>query len=280
VNDGSRDETWAQMSLVAAEDSRIVAVNLSRNFGHQLAVTAGLSLCRGDRCLIIDADLQDPPELLGQMMSRMDQGFDVVYGQRLSRAGETFFKRASAHLFYRLLGRIADISIPADTGDFRLMNRRAVDALNAMPEHHRFIRGMVSWVGMRQAAVFYARAARVAGSSKYPLSKMIRFALDAITGFSNRPLRLATYFGLIFSLATLVMIVFVLGLHLAGKTIAGWTSLALIMLAIASGQFLLMGVMGEYIGRLYIEAKRRPLFIIQEILTQPHLSEDDNAQRP
>ena len=205
-------------------------------------------------------------------MARMDDGCDVVYGQRTKREGETAFKRASAHLFYRLLGRLADVDIPPDTGDFRLMSRRAVDQLNAMPEQHRFIRGMVSWMGLRQEPLPYERAARFAGETKYPLGKMIRFAVDAITGFSIRPLRLATWLGLFFSLASMVLMTYVLTAYLFGQTINGWTSLTLIILMVSAVQFILMGVLGEYVGRLYVEAKKRPLFIVQEVLASPELT--------
>nr|WP_210350809.1 glycosyltransferase family 2 protein [Rhodoblastus acidophilus] len=272
VNDGSSDRTWDVMARFSAQDPRVVAVNLSRNHGHQLALSAGLSLARGDRVFIIDADLQDPPELLGEMMARMDAGADVVYGQRIERQGETRFKKLSAYLFYRVLDRLVDVSIPTDTGDFRLMSRRALDVLNAMPEHHRFIRGMVSWLGFRQEAVPYARAPRFADSSKYPLAKMIRFALDAITGFSIRPLRLASYLGFAVSLIALVMMLYALISYLLGNTVSGWTSMTLIILAVASVQFMLMGVIGEYLGRLYMESKRRPLYIIDEIRTSPSAS--------
>ena len=272
VNDGSSDGTWDLLAFLAAKDPHVVAVNLSRNHGHQLALSAGLQLCRGERVFILDCDLQDPPELLGAMMERMDDGCDVVYGQRTRREGETAFKKASAHLFYRLLGRLADVDIPPDTGDFRLMSRRAVDQLNAMPEQHRFIRGMVSWMGLRQEPLPYERAARFAGETKYPLGKMIRFAVDAITGFSIRPLRLATWLGLFFSLASMILMTYVLAAYILGQTINGWTSLTLIILMVSAVQFILMGVLGEYVGRLYVEAKKRPLFIVQEVLASPELT--------
>jgi dolichol-phosphate mannosyltransferase len=272
VNDGSTDASWAAMGEMAAHDAHIVAVNLSRNYGHQLALSAGLSLCRGERVFILDADLQDPPELLDKMMARMDAGCDVVYGQRIKRAGETAFKKTTAHIFYRVLERFADIKIPNDAGDFRLMSRRAVDVLNSMPEHHRFIRGMVSWIGLRQEPLAYERAQRFTGETKYPLSKMIRFAIDAITGFSMRPLRIASYLGFSFSLATVALMAYILINYFIGYTVSGWTSLALIILAVSSVQFVLMGVMGEYLGRLYIEAKRRPLFIVQDVVASPELT--------
>lgn len=265
VNDGSRDSSWSRMETLAQADPRIVAVNLSRNYGHQLALSAGLSLSCGKRVFILDADLQDPPELLGAMMARMDAGVDVVYGKRIKRDGETAFKTLSAYLFYRLLGRMVEIEIPADTGDFRLMSRRALDVLNRMPENHRFIRGLVSWIGFRQEPLFYERAARFAGETKYPLTKMLRFALDAITGFSVRPLRLASYLGVGFGLAGLMTLFYVFVSWLKGDTVQGWTSLIAVILVLGSAQLLVLGVMGEYVGRLYIESKRRPLYVIQDI---------------
>lgn len=272
VNDGSKDSTWRIMGEISKADRHVVAINLSRNHGHQLALSAGLQMCRGERVFVLDADLQDPPELLPQMMARMDDGCDVVFGQRVKREGETIFKKASAYAFYRLLDRMVDIDIPTDTGDFRLMSRRAVDVLNSMPEHHRFIRGMVSWIGLRQEALPYDRAARFAGETKYPLSKMIRFAIDAITGFSVRPLRAASYFGIYFGSASLILLAYVFIHYFLGHSVEGWTSLAVIVLTLGSVQLLVAGVMGEYLGRLYMESKGRPLFIIQEIISSPELS--------
>jgi polyisoprenyl-phosphate glycosyltransferase len=267
VNDGSSDATWPLMVALAAKDHHVVAINLSRNHGHQLALSAGLQFCKGERVFIIDADLQDPPELLHQMMALMNDGCDVVYGQRVKREGETFFKKTTAVAFYRLLDRLVDIDIPRDTGDFRLMTRRALDLLNSMPEHHRFIRGMVSWIGLRQEALPYDRAPRFAGESKYPLSKMIRFAIDAITGFSVRPLRMATYLGFGFGMMTLLFLGYVLVNYFTGKPVEGWTSLAVIMLALGTVQLFVVGVLGEYMGRLYIEAKGRPLYVVQDIVS-------------
>lgn len=269
INDGSRDATWPLMQMLAAEDSHLVCINLSRNHGHQLALSAGLTICRGERIFILDADLQDPPELLPQMMTRMDAGADVVFGQRIKREGETAFKKASAYAFYRLLDRLVDIDIPRDTGDFRLMSRRALDVLNSMPEQNRFIRGMVSWIGLRQEALPYDRASRFAGETNYPLAKMLRLAIDAITGFSVRPLRLASYCGLLFGLCCLLMIGFVVVDYSLGHTVSGWASLTIIILAVGSVQLMVAGVMGEYMGRLYMESKRRPLFVIDEVVTNP-----------
>ncbi|NUT00098.1 MAG: glycosyltransferase family 2 protein [Sphingomonas sp.] len=266
VNDGSSDRSWPAMQQIAAADERVLAVNLSRNHGHQLALTAGLDLCRGGRILIIDADLQDPPELLPAMLDAMrNQGADVVYGVRRSRAGETAFKRATAHGFYRLLSRATEIEIPLDTGDFRLMSRRALEALLAMPEQSRFIRGMVAWIGFRQVPFPYDRDQRFAGETKYPLRKMIRFAFDALTGFSSAPLKLASHAGLALSLGSLLIIGYIAYAWFAGRNIQGWTSLMLVVVVLGAVQMFVLALMGEYIGRLYNEAKGRPLYIVQEI---------------
>jgi len=266
VNDGSRDLTWARMNNISEGDSHIVAVNLSRNYGHQLALSAGLSLSRGDRVLVIDADLQDPPELLRRMMEVMDQGADVVYGVRTKRNGETWFKRFLAGVFYRVLGRWGEVPIPAEAGDFRLMSRRAVDILNSMPERCRYIRGMVSWIGLRQEAFPYERQPRHAGKTKYPLRKMVRLAVDAVTGFSTIPLRLASYFGAAIGACGLLMLLYVLGAWIAGETVQGWTSLMVVVLVIGGVQLISLGVFGEYLGRLYMESKQRPLFVIDKIV--------------
>lgn len=281
VNDGSRDGTWDGMLKLASRDSHVLAVNLSRNHGHQLALSAGLTLCRGDRILILDADLQDPPELLSEMMARMDAGAEVVYGQRTKRVGETWFKRFTAAVFYRLLDRLVDVQIPRDVGDFRLMSRRALDLLNSMPERHRFIRGMVSWIGLRQEALSYERDSRFAGDTKYPLSRMIAFAFDAITSFSIRPLRLASHLGLFCGAIGILMLLWVLIDWISGDTIPGWTSLMVVVLLVGSAQLLVTGMFGEYLGRLYMESKHRPLFIIQDIVRnpQPPTGETATAQR-
>lgn len=266
VNDGSSDRTWPMMQGLAAADPRLVAINLSRNHGHQLALTAGLDLCRGDKVLIIDADLQDPPELLPDMLAAMErEGADVVYGVREARAGETRFKRATASAFYRLLARATDVDIPVDTGDFRLMSRRALNALLAMPEQARFIRGMVAWIGFKQVPLPYKRDERFAGVTKYPLSKMIRFALDALTGFSSAPLKLASQAGLLLALGSVILVIYIAMSWASGKTIPGWTSLMLIVVVLGAVQMFVLGLMGEYIGRLYSQAKQRPLYIVQEI---------------
>jgi glycosyltransferase involved in cell wall biosynthesis len=266
VNDGSRDATWPMMQQLAASDPKLIAVNLSRNHGHQLALTAGLDFCSGDVVLIIDADLQDPPELLSDMLETMrNEQADVVYGVRRSRAGETAFKRATAHGFYRLLSRATEVDIPVDAGDFRLISRRALDALMAMPEQARFIRGMVAWIGFKQVPFAYNRDARFAGETKYPLRKMLRFALDAITGFSSAPLKLASHAGLALSLGSLLIILYITYAWLTGQSIQGWTSLMLVVVILGAVQMFVLALMGEYIGRLYNQAKQRPLYIVQEV---------------
>jgi polyisoprenyl-phosphate glycosyltransferase len=268
VNDGSRDGTWPAMQGLVSEDQHVVAVDLSRNHGHQLALSAGLTVCQGQRILIIDADLQDPPELLPQMMKLMDQGADVVYGQREKREGETWLKRTTAAAFYRILDRIVDVRIPLDTGDFRLISRRALDILNSMPERLRFIRGMVSWIGLKQVPLRYVRNARFAGETKYPLHKMISFALDAITAFSIVPLRIASHLGLVFGFAALLYLSYVIVAWARGAVIEGWTSVISVVLILGSIQLFVIGIMGEYVGRIYIEAKQRPKFLIADIVAR------------
>ena len=266
VNDGSKDRTWATMLELAASDPHLVAINLSRNHGHQLALTAGLDLARGQTILIIDADLQDPPELLGAMIETMQrEDADVVYGVRIQRAGETRFKRATAHAFYRMLANATEVDIPLDAGDFRLMSRRALDALLAMPEQARFIRGMVAWIGFRQMPFPYKRDERFAGTTKYPLSKMIRFALDALTGFSSAPLKLASHAGLALAFGSVLIILYILAAWASGRTIQGWTSLMLVVVTLGAVQMFVLALMGEYIGRLYSQSKHRPLYIVQDI---------------
>jgi polyisoprenyl-phosphate glycosyltransferase len=268
VNDGSRDGSWPMMQALAAADRHVVAINLSRNHGHQLALTAGLDLCRGETILIIDADLQDPPELLPAMIATMEQErADVVYGVRGSRAGETPFKKATAHAFYRLLARATDIEIPVDSGDFRLMSRRALDVFLAMPEQSRFIRGMVAWIGFRQVPFVYDRAERAAGTSKYPFSKMLSFALDALTAFSSAPLKLASHFGLLLSLGSVLIVAYILFAWATGRSVQGWTSILLVVVVLGAAQMFVLAMIGEYIGRLYSQSKARPLYIVEAIAT-------------
>jgi len=268
VDDGSKDRTWDRMQSCAAADARVVAIRLSRNFGHQRALTAGLMHCRGARVLCIDADLQDPPELVGKMMALMDAGADVVYGQRRMRRGETRFKRKSAALFYRMFRYLIDFNIPLNTGDFRLMDRRVVEVFRTMPEEARFVRGMINWIGMTQVALVYDRDARHAGETGYSLGRMYRLALDAITGFSVAPLRLASYCGALIGVASLLMLTYTIGSWLVGQTVSGWTSLASIVLFLGSVQLLILGIMGEYLGRLFMQSKGRPLFVVEQVVQQ------------
>ncbi len=266
VNDGSKDESWAVMQRLAAADPRLVAINLSRNHGHQLALTAGLDLCCGKQILIIDADLQDPPELLAEMRTTMKaEKADVVYAVRRKREGETFFKKLTAAMFYRVLDRVTDTPIPLDTGDFRLMSRRALDAFLSLPEQARFIRGMVAWVGFRQVPFLYDRAERHAGETKYPLAKMIRFALDAVTGFSTAPLRFASHAGLALTGASLLLFVYIAIGFFTGSAVQGWTSTMLVVVLLGAVQMFVLGMIGEYLGRLYVESKRRPLYLVADV---------------
>ncbi len=266
VDDGSRDRTWEIIEKAAVEDSRVVGVRLMRNHGHQLALTAGLSVCRGERVLIIDADLQDPPELLPDMMALMDDGADVVYGQRRHREGEGVLKRTTAALFYRLIGRMAEVDIPCDTGDFRLISRRVLDLLVSMPERHRFIRGLVSWIGGKQVPLVYDRDARAAGESKYPFTKMLRFAADAITAFSMVPLRLSVILGWVMATIGFAAAINSVRGALLGQTVPGWSSLMAAIGILTGVQFLMLGIIGAYLGRLYDQSKGRPLFLIRDMV--------------
>jgi glycosyltransferase involved in cell wall biosynthesis len=265
ANDGSTDATWPLIEKAAADDPAIIGVNLARNYGQQIALSAGLSLARGARILIIDADLQDPPELLPEMMRLMDSGADVVYGQRRKRPGESMFKRASAAFFYRLMYVIGDHSLPQDTGDFRLINRRVLELLQKMPERQRYLRGMVAWVGLKQVPLLYDRAPRAKGESHYPLGHMVRFALDGITGFSTVPLRMSLWLSVCCGVVALLLLAYVAASWMFLGTIRGWTSLACMMLFFFGLQFFCIGMIGEYVGRIYIESKQRPLFVIDRV---------------
>lgn len=269
VNDGSKDGSWAKICQHADRDPRIVAINLARNHGHQLALTAGLHHVRGELVFVLDADLQDPPELLAPMLAKLREGHDVVYGQRIKRHGETAFKRGTAALFYRLLDKLVDTRIPQDTGDFRLMTRRVVEQLNAMPERFRFIRGLVSFIGFSQVPFPYERDPRFAGETNYPLRKMVALAIDAVTSFSVVPLRFASHLGMLFGLAGLTSLGLIGWIWLRGGTVQGWASLAALILIMGSVQLLVLGVFGEYLGRMYMEGKHRPLFIVAEVRRHP-----------
>lgn len=267
INDGSDDATPAILHDLATRDAHIGVVNLSRRYGQQIALTAGLSFCKGERAFLLDADLQDPPELLPAFMKALDDGAAIAYGQRTRRHGEGKLKRASAALFYRLLSRLSDAPIPRDAGDFRLVSRRAIDILNAMPERSRYLRGLMGWMGLKQTAIPYERAPRAAGKTHYPFRRMLGLALDGITGFSAAPLRLASYMGAAFGLAALLLLIYVLRAWWLDETVQGWTSLMVVVLVIGSAQLLCLGVFGEYLGRLYMEAKGRPLFVVESAVT-------------
>lgn len=266
VNDGSRDGTWRAIQAMAERHPGIIGVNLARNYGHQLAVTAGLKLSRGDRVLIIDADLQDPPELLIELNARMDDGFDVVYAQRRTRVKESAFKLVTADLFYRVLSGMSETPIPRNVGDFRLMSRRAVERLNGMPEQDRFLRGMVAWMGGRQTEVFYDREARFAGETGYTLGKMLKLATAGITSFSTLPLKLAVVLAGAGAVIAFALLIYVLVGFVMGHVARGWTSLAMMMVFFGVGQFLCLAVMGAYIGRIFLEVKARPLYFVDDVV--------------
>ncbi len=268
VNDGSRDRCPEIMHELHEADARVRVVNFSRNFGHQIAITAGMDYAGGRAVVVIDSDLQDPPEVIPQMIDEWKKGYQVVYAVRAEREGETAFKKATASIFYRLIRKITNVDIPVDTGDFRLMDRRVVDALKTMREQKRFMRGLSVWVGFKQTGVYYKRDARKAGETKYPLRKMIRFALDGITAFSYLPLQLATYFGFVTAAISLLFLIIVVVLRLSGDQGAfyGQASSLVSVLFLGSVQLIFLGVIGEYLGRIYDEVKRRPLYIVAEEL--------------
>ncbi|RED56501.1 dolichol-phosphate mannosyltransferase [Cohnella phaseoli] len=265
VNDGSRDRTADIVRSLCAEDRRVKLVEFSRNFGHQIAVTAGMDHASGRTVVLIDADLQDPPELIADMVAKWREGYDVVYGRRIERKGESLFKKMTAAAFYRLLRSMTSVNIPVDTGDFRLMDRKVCDALTSMRERSRFIRGMVSWAGFKQTSVDYVRDERFAGETKYPLKKMIRLSLDAMTSFSTKPLKIASVLGFVLSAVGFVYLFVVLYQRLfTDTTQQGWTSMIAISLLFHGITLMLLGVLGEYIGRTYEEAKGRPLYLVAE----------------
>ncbi len=267
VNDGSRDGSLAIMREQHALDPRIKTVSFSRNFGGQMAITAGLDRASGDAVVVIDADLQDPPEVVKALLARWREGYQVIYAQRASRAGETWFKRFTASIYYRLIRNIASVDIPLDTGEFRLLDRKAADALRSVREQHRYLRGLSSWIGFRTIAVPYQRAARTAGETKYTLSKMLRLAVDGITNFSYLPLRLATYFGFAVAGLSLVgVLVAILFRLVMGHELTGQATTLVSVLFLGGIQLICLGILGEYLGRIYDEVKRRPLYIVDEAL--------------
>lgn len=270
VDDGSTDDTWAVLSRAAAAHDGVRLVRLSRNFGHQVALTAGLDLARGDAVVTIDGDLQDPPEVIPELVARWRDGYDVVYGVRESRAGETRYKLWTARLFYRLMRWMSPVEVPEEAGNFRLLSRRAADALRAMPERARFLRGMSSWIGFRQVGVPYRRQARSTGETKYSTRKMLRFATDAVTSFSTAPLRVVSAVGFTMVAFCLVYLCYTIFVRLfTNNTVEGWTSVIVLLLLIGGVQLVSLGVIGQYIGRIFDEVKERPLYVISDVVEAP-----------
>lgn len=266
INDGSRDQTGLLIQEICRTDSRVKLLTFSRNFGHQTAITAGMDYASGDAVIVIDADLQDPPEIIPEMIERWKEGYEVVYGRRSSRRGETWFKRKTASLYYRLLNRMTDVEIPSDVGDFRLIDAKVRDALLTIPEHNRYIRGLISWLGFRQTAVEFARAPRFAGETKYPLRKMIRLGIDGITSFSYKPLKVGILLGIILSVFSFCFLLFVFISRLFNLVVMepGYASLMCVILFFFGIVLIMLGIIGEYIGRIFEEVKGRPLYVISD----------------
>lgn len=277
VNDCSRDETLLRIKSLAEKDNQVKYVSFSRNFGHQIAVSAGLDVCQGDAVVIIDGDLQDPPELIEQMYERYKEGYKVVYARRTSRDGETWFKKFTAKMFYRILASMTSIDIPVDVGDFRLIDKVIVQHLRNMPEKSKYIRGQISWIGYKQTFVDYHRDARIYGRTNYPLRKMLRFALDGITAFSDKPLKIASGLGIFSAIVSLLALVYALVSHFCfNNTITGWTSLILSVLFIGGVQLITIGIIGEYIARINNDVRNRPLYIVEESNAEAQPKEEEN----
>ena len=265
VNDGSNDNSFLELLKLSNEDERVKYINFSRNFGHQIAVTAGLDYSKGAAVVIIDGDLQDPPEVIPEMYALYKEGFEVVYGQRLIRKGESFLKKITAKYFYRILKKITNINIPVDTGDFRLIDRKIVNDLKNMPEQNKFLRGQIAWLGYRQTSVFFERDERKFGETGYPFSKMLKFALDGITGFSDVPLQFVTKTGIFISFISFLVILYAIFSHfILERTITGWTSLIISSMFIGGVQLISVGIIGEYISRINKNVQNRPLYIVSE----------------
>ena len=265
VNDGSKDNSFLELLKLSNEDERVKYINFSRNFGHQIAVTAGLDYSKGAAVVIIDGDLQDPPEVIPEMYAKHKEGFDVVYGQRLKRKGDNFFKKITAKYFYRILKKITSINIPLDTGDFRLIDQKIVKDLKNMPEQNKFLRGQIAWLGYRQTSVFFERDERKFGETGYPFSKMLKFALDGITGFSDVPLQFVTKTGIFISFISFLVILYAIFSHfILERTITGWTSLIISSMFIGGVQLISVGIIGEYISRINKNVQSRPLYIVSE----------------
>ena len=264
IDDGSTDGSFDRLNAIAAADMRVKLLRFSRNFGHQIAITAGIDMTDGDAVIVMDSDLQDPPELIREMLAKFEEGMDVVYAVRRNRLGETWFKKMSATIFYKILNWMSSTPIPSDTGDFRLMSRRVVAALRTMREQDRFVRGMVSWVGFNQCPVYFDRDPRLAGQTHYPFRKMVKFALNGIVSFSTVPLRWASWLGFMLSGAAGVYIILVVGLRVTGHPFPGYASLMIAVLLLGGIQLMTVGILGDYVGRLYMESKKRPLYIVSE----------------
>jgi dolichol-phosphate mannosyltransferase len=282
VNDGSKDRSLALLKELAAAQARYKVLSLSRNFGHQLAITAGLDRANGDAVVVMDADLQDPPEMVTEMLAKWREGFDVVFAVRSRRHGETAFKRFTAAVYYRLLrAMLGGVAIPADAGDFRLMSRPVVLTLRALREQHRFVRGLVWWVGFRQTAIAYERPGRFAGETKYPIRKMLGFAIDGITSFSTVPLRMATWLGLLAGMTAMGGVGWALYSKFLGSgVVRGWTTIMILVGLGSSAQLLMTGILGEYVGRIYEEVKRRPLYVVEGEINLPSLERSRDARPP
>lgn len=277
VDDGSKDQTWRELTAWGSTHPELRAIRLTRNFGHQAALSTGLRQARGNRVLILDADLQDPPELASQMMAKMDEGYDIVYGKRLSRRGENPFKLITAYLFYRFINLLSDIDIPRDTGDFRLLSRTAVDAFKEFQETSLFIRGIFSWIGLPQTALEYERDERQKGETKYTLRKMLSFAVDGITGFSIRPLKIALLLAFIMAFIAVWGAGWTIYSWNMGGTVRGWASVLTACFLIGACQLLVLGIIGEYLGRLFIETKRRPVALIRDHWSAPASAETSES---
>ncbi len=275
VDDGSQDRSFPKLINLAGSDPRVRIVKFSRNFGHQIAITAGIDIARGDAVVVIDADLQDPPEVIRQFVEKWEEGYDVVYGVRETREGESRMKLLTASLFYRVLKKLININIPIDVGDFRLMSRPVVDQFKQIRERDRFVRGLVSWIGFKQIGVPYPRDKRYAGETKYPYRKMLKFALDGITSFSMVPLKMATWLGYSASLIAFLYACSALVQKVLGYTVQGWATIVVFVLFLGGVQLICLGIMGEYIGRIFNETKQRPLYIVERICGGSPATDDD-----
>ncbi|MBN2544506.1 MAG: glycosyltransferase family 2 protein [Spirochaetes bacterium] len=267
INDGSKDKTMNKLLTAAQKDKHVKIIDFSRNFGHQIAISAGMDYCIGDAVIVIDADLQDPPEVIEEMIKKWKQGYHVVYGKRKERKGESFFKKITAGIFYRLLNKLTDVHVPEDVGDFRLIDRKVCDEMKKISEKNRYVRGLIAWLGFNQTEVSYIREKRAAGKTKYPLKKMIKFASNAIISFSYKPLKTATFLGSLISLVGVGYLLYIMYLKFfTNKTVQGWTSSVSINLIFFGIILFILGIMGEYIGRIYDEIKNRPLYIIKDLI--------------